>query len=200
MTTVAMYALAAQRHMYEFGTTSEQLAEIKVAASLHAQHNPNAFFASRCHRGGSARFADGSASPCTGSTAASSPTAAARSWWSAQRSPGPPATVREGPRPRRGAQARRRTVASTSPTRAPSVRPRAFDEAGVTPDRTSTTPRSTTRSPSRCWRPSRISASARRARGAVRARRGAESPRWAGCPSTPTAAACATTIRATGAA
>lgn len=37
------YALAARRHMYEFGTTSEQLAEIKVAASLHAQHNPNAF-------------------------------------------------------------------------------------------------------------------------------------------------------------
>lgn len=37
------YALAAQRHMYEFGTTAEQLAEIKVAASIHAQHNPNAF-------------------------------------------------------------------------------------------------------------------------------------------------------------
>ena len=36
------YALAAQRHMYEFGTTSAQLAEIKVAASTHAQHNPNA--------------------------------------------------------------------------------------------------------------------------------------------------------------
>jgi acetyl-CoA C-acetyltransferase len=29
--------------MHEFGTTSEQLAEIKVAASVHAQHNPNAF-------------------------------------------------------------------------------------------------------------------------------------------------------------
>jgi len=29
--------------MYEFGTTSAQLAEIKAAASLHAQHNPNAF-------------------------------------------------------------------------------------------------------------------------------------------------------------
>jgi acetyl-CoA C-acetyltransferase len=28
--------------MYEFGTTSEQLAEIKVAASHHAQYNPNA--------------------------------------------------------------------------------------------------------------------------------------------------------------
>jgi acetyl-CoA C-acetyltransferase len=40
---VNAYALAAQRHMYEFGTTSEQLAEVKVAASLHAQHNPNAF-------------------------------------------------------------------------------------------------------------------------------------------------------------
>lgn len=37
------YALAARRHMYEFGTTSEQLAEIKVAASIHASHNPNAF-------------------------------------------------------------------------------------------------------------------------------------------------------------
>ena len=37
-----MYALCAQRHMYEFGTTSEQLAWIKVAASHHAQHNPHA--------------------------------------------------------------------------------------------------------------------------------------------------------------
>jgi len=42
-TIVSHYALAAQRHMYEFGTTSAQLAEIKVAASLHAQHNPHAF-------------------------------------------------------------------------------------------------------------------------------------------------------------
>jgi acetyl-CoA C-acetyltransferase len=41
--TVAWYALAARRHMHEFGTTSEQLAEIKVAASHHAQYNPNAF-------------------------------------------------------------------------------------------------------------------------------------------------------------
>ncbi len=40
---ISMYALAAQRHVYEFGTTSAQLAEIKVAASTHAQHNPNAF-------------------------------------------------------------------------------------------------------------------------------------------------------------
>lgn len=38
----ALYALAAKRHMYEFGTTSAQLAWIRVAASQHAQHNPNA--------------------------------------------------------------------------------------------------------------------------------------------------------------
>lgn len=37
-----MYGMCAQRHMHEFGTTSEQLAWIKVAASHHAQHNPNA--------------------------------------------------------------------------------------------------------------------------------------------------------------
>ena len=41
-TVVNMYAMCAQRHMYEYGTTSEQLAWIKVAASPHAQHNENA--------------------------------------------------------------------------------------------------------------------------------------------------------------
>jgi acetyl-CoA C-acetyltransferase len=41
-TVVNMYAMCAQRHMYEYGTTSEQLAWIKVAASTHAQYNPNA--------------------------------------------------------------------------------------------------------------------------------------------------------------
>ena len=40
--TVNVYALAAARHMHEFGTTPEQLAWIKVAAAAHAQHNPNA--------------------------------------------------------------------------------------------------------------------------------------------------------------
>jgi acetyl-CoA C-acetyltransferase len=39
---VNLYAMCAARHMYEFGTTSEQLAWVKVAASHHAQHNPNA--------------------------------------------------------------------------------------------------------------------------------------------------------------
>jgi acetyl-CoA C-acetyltransferase len=41
-TTVTMYAMAAMRHMHEFGTTSEQLASVKVAASHHAQWNKNA--------------------------------------------------------------------------------------------------------------------------------------------------------------
>lgn len=36
------YAMCAMRHMHEFGTTSAQLAWIKVAASQHAQHNPHA--------------------------------------------------------------------------------------------------------------------------------------------------------------
>lgn len=37
------YALAAQRHMHEFGTTREQLAEVAVAARAWAQLNPVAF-------------------------------------------------------------------------------------------------------------------------------------------------------------
>jgi acetyl-CoA C-acetyltransferase len=41
-TVLNLYAICARRHMHEFGTTSEQLAWIKVAASRHAQHNPHA--------------------------------------------------------------------------------------------------------------------------------------------------------------
>ncbi|QHE84793.1 thiolase [Hydrogenophaga sp. BPS33] len=40
---VSAYALAASRHMHEFGTTSEQLAEVAVAARRWAQKNPEAF-------------------------------------------------------------------------------------------------------------------------------------------------------------
>jgi acetyl-CoA C-acetyltransferase len=40
--TANMYAMCAMRHMYQYGTTSEQLAWIKVATSHHAQHNPHA--------------------------------------------------------------------------------------------------------------------------------------------------------------
>ncbi|HSU06553.1 MAG TPA: thiolase domain-containing protein [Acetobacteraceae bacterium] len=41
-TVANMYAMCAQRHMHEYGTTSEQLAWIKVAASHHAQYNEHA--------------------------------------------------------------------------------------------------------------------------------------------------------------
>jgi acetyl-CoA acetyltransferase len=40
---VTAYALAAARHMYEFGTTREQLAEVAVAARAWANLNPAAF-------------------------------------------------------------------------------------------------------------------------------------------------------------
>ena len=43
-TTVGDYALVAQRHMHEFGTTSEQLAEIAVTMRKHASLNPLAKF------------------------------------------------------------------------------------------------------------------------------------------------------------
>jgi acetyl-CoA C-acetyltransferase len=41
-TTHNSYGMCAMRHMYEYGTTSEQLAWIKVAASHHAQWNEHA--------------------------------------------------------------------------------------------------------------------------------------------------------------
>jgi acetyl-CoA C-acetyltransferase len=41
-TLVANYAMVARRHMYEYGTTSEQLAEISVATRAHAMRNPEA--------------------------------------------------------------------------------------------------------------------------------------------------------------
>jgi acetyl-CoA C-acetyltransferase len=40
--TPNVYAMCAMRHMHQFGTTSEQLAWIKVAASHHAQYNEHA--------------------------------------------------------------------------------------------------------------------------------------------------------------
>jgi acetyl-CoA C-acetyltransferase len=42
MATANGYAMVARRHMHEFGTASEQLAWIKVAASHHAQYNEHA--------------------------------------------------------------------------------------------------------------------------------------------------------------
>ena len=43
-TVVASYAMVAQRHMHEFGTTSEQLASVAVTMRRHAALNPAAKF------------------------------------------------------------------------------------------------------------------------------------------------------------
>ncbi|MTD12427.1 hypothetical protein GIS00_00525 [Nakamurella sp. YIM 132087] len=41
---VGSYALFAQRHMHEFGTTEEQLAEVAVSTRAYAAHNPHAMY------------------------------------------------------------------------------------------------------------------------------------------------------------
>jgi acetyl-CoA acetyltransferase len=41
---IAKYAMAARRHMHEFGTTIEQLAEIAVATRYNASLNPGAYY------------------------------------------------------------------------------------------------------------------------------------------------------------
>jgi acetyl-CoA acetyltransferase len=43
-TIVSAYALAAQRHMFEYGTTAEQLARIAVEARANAANNPEAMY------------------------------------------------------------------------------------------------------------------------------------------------------------
>ncbi|MCK9497071.1 MAG: hypothetical protein M0R75_16480 [Dehalococcoidia bacterium] len=42
VTLIANYAMVARRHMAQYGTTSEQLAEISVATRHHAMRNPDA--------------------------------------------------------------------------------------------------------------------------------------------------------------
>lgn len=43
-TLIAKYAMAARRHMHEFGTTVEQLAEIAVSSRYNASLNPDAYY------------------------------------------------------------------------------------------------------------------------------------------------------------
>jgi len=44
LTLVGAYAMAAQRHMFQYGTTSEQLASISVQTREHAARNPHAMY------------------------------------------------------------------------------------------------------------------------------------------------------------
>ena len=43
LSPISLYAMAARRHMHEYGTTPEQLAEVAVAARAWALRNPKAF-------------------------------------------------------------------------------------------------------------------------------------------------------------
>jgi acetyl-CoA acetyltransferase len=43
-TLISKYAMATRRHMYEFGTTIEQLAEIAVSTRDNASRNPDAYY------------------------------------------------------------------------------------------------------------------------------------------------------------
>jgi acetyl-CoA acetyltransferase len=43
-TLISKYAMAARRHMAEFGTTIEQLAEVAVSARFNAADNPDAYY------------------------------------------------------------------------------------------------------------------------------------------------------------
>jgi acetyl-CoA acetyltransferase len=43
-TLISKYAMATRRHMFEYGTTIEQLAEIAVSARFNASHNPEAYY------------------------------------------------------------------------------------------------------------------------------------------------------------
>lgn len=43
-TLISKYAMAARRHMHEYGTTIEQLAEVAVSARYNAHDNPEAFY------------------------------------------------------------------------------------------------------------------------------------------------------------
>ena len=60
---ISFYAMAAQRHMHEFGTTPEQLAEVAVAARAWALLNPKAFH----HGSGPLTASDVLASPMVSS-------------------------------------------------------------------------------------------------------------------------------------
>ena len=134
-TVVQPYAMVAMRHMHEFGTTSEQLAWIKVAASHHAQHNPNAMLRDVV------TVDDVLDSPMISDPAA--PARLLRRQRRRRRHRRGEARDRRGASSGRacsvlgrgrGAQAPDGREASTSPTPAPSWSgPRAFDEAGVKP-------------------------------------------------------------------
>ena len=134
---VAAYALAASRHMHEFGTTPEQLAAVAVAARATgrgATRGPGRAGRSRSTTSWAPRAC---ATRWACATAAWSPTAAGRSWSSP---PSARATLRRPPVLVLGggeAHGHRHisSMADLTRTAAAESGPRAFAEAGVGPGR-----------------------------------------------------------------
>ena len=72
--------MACTRHMHQYGTTNEQLAEIAVATRKWAMLNPKAMMRDPITIEDVLELAADRLARSTCSTAASSPTPAARSW------------------------------------------------------------------------------------------------------------------------
>ena len=193
---VGAYAMAAQRHMHEFGTTSEQLAEIAVGVREFAALNPNAMYRDPITVDDVVELADDRR-----------PAAQARLLRDLRRRRRVhPDHRRAGARPAPAAGVRaRRGRRADALEHQPDARLHDVGRGrqrggGVRAGRrrrptTSTRSSSTTASPSPCWCCSRASASASRARA------GRSSPRAtcggaASCRSTPTAAGCRRATRA----
>ena len=126
------YALAARRHMHEFGTTSAQLAEIKVAASLHAAAQSPCVPARPGDRRGGARLAADRRPAAPARLLRGHRRGRCSRGRQRRRSPATSRAERQGARARRSVEAHRQRARSTSPTparRGPG--PRAFEEAGV---------------------------------------------------------------------
>ena len=186
-TLIAKHAMSARRHMHEFGTTIEQLAEIAVSARYNAGFNPDAYYRDPI-----------TIEDVQSSKMIADPFTKLHCCIRSDGGRGHPPHPR-GPRPRlrqhphlgarhgRGHLAHHhervdrlhRVALCPLGARRPSARP-------ASPPPTSTWSRSTTASPSRCCSPSKASASARRARGAPSSK--AAPCAWAErCPPTPTA-------------
>ena len=165
--TVAWYALAAQRHMYEFGTTSEQLAgdqSGRLAARPVQPATPSlkkVVSVEDVRQLAAGRRPAAPAGLCVvtdggGAVVLVSPGGRAR----------PAATQGQDPGPRRSAEAHQQRPHRPDLHRRALVRTARVRRGRRDASRTSTTPRSTTRSPSPCSRRSKTLASARRARAA----------------------------------
>ena len=150
-TLVGNYAMAARRHMHEFGTTPEQLAAVAVSMRAPRRHQPPGPRARARSPSTTWCRRDWWPTRCTSSTAASSPTAGGACVVTTEERA---ADLRQGAgvRPRRGARhhAPPQPVGHARPHRHPRGPVRA---RGLRPGRghsrtTSTWPSSTTRSPS----------------------------------------------------